>query len=75
MNIEDGMNEFGDIKDALEKELKEYLQPFLEKIPPEYKQTAEEWRKEAGDYIKANPLKSVAFAFLAGVVVTRILKR
>ena len=64
-----------EIKNTLEEDLKEYLQPFLDKIPPEYTEQAKTLQKDVSDYIEKNPLKSVGFAFLAGVLISRLLSR
>lgn len=64
-----------EIKSTLEEDLKDYLQPFLDKIPPEYREQAKTLQEDVSEYIEKNPLKSVGFAFLAGVLVTRLFRR
>lgn len=64
-----------EIKSTLEEDLKEYLKPFLDRIPPEYRDQAKTLQEDVSTYIERNPLKSVGFAFLAGVLITRLFSR
>lgn len=64
-----------EIKKLLQEELKDYTSPLAEKIPPEYKQQAEEMKDDFRGLVKEHPLLSVGLALTAGFIIARALYR
>lgn len=65
----------GEFLTELQKEFEDYFKESIEKIPSEYREQAKDIKNKTATYVKENPLKSVAFAFAAGYIISRLFRR
>lgn len=62
-----------EIKKQLQEELKDYTKTLRDKIPDQQKAQAMEIKNEVTDFVKQNPVASLALAVFAGFVMGRLL--